>query len=47
MKLQGKEFGGSSSLFQTHQVLQPYAGNSIWLTQFQPKKQEHLNFIRL
>jgi len=47
MKPQGKEFDGSSSLFETHQNLQPYAGNSIWLTQFQPKKQEHLNFLRL
>ena len=46
-KPQGKEFVGSSSLFETLRNLQPYAGNSIWLTQFQPKKQEHLNFIRL
>ena len=41
MKPQGKEFEGSSSLFETHQNLNPFAGNSIWLTQFQPKKQEH------
>ena len=47
MKPQGKEFDGSSSLFDIHQNLQPYAGNAIWLTKFQPKKQEHLNFVRL
>jgi len=47
MKPQGKEFDGSSSLFETHRNLQPFAGNSIWLTQFHPKKQEHLNFMRL
>ena len=47
MKPQGKEYDGSSSLFEIHQDLHPYAVNSIWLTQFQPKKQEHLNFVRL
>ena len=47
MTPQNKEFDVSSTLFETHQDLQPYAGNSIWLTQFQPKKQEHLNFVRL
>jgi len=47
MKPQGKYFDASSSLFEIHQYLQPYAGNSIWLTQFQPKKQEHLNFVLL
>jgi len=47
MKPESKEFEGASSLFETHQTLQPYAGNSIWLTQFQPKKQEHPNFVRL
>ena len=47
MKPQGKEFDGSSSLFEIHQNLQPYAGNAICLTQFQTKKQERLNFVRL
>jgi len=47
MKLEGKEFDGSSGLFETNQDLQPYACNSIWLTQFQPKKQELLNFVLL
>jgi len=47
MKPQGKEFDWSSILYETHQDLQPYAVNSIWLTQLQPKKQEHLNFVRL
>jgi len=44
---QGKQFDRSSSLFETHQYLQPYAGNSTWLTQFQLTKQENLNFVRL
>jgi len=37
MKPQVKEFDGSSSLFEIHQNLKPYAGNSLWLTQLQPK----------
>jgi len=41
MKPQGKEFDVSSSLFETHKNLQPFAGNSIWLTQFQSKNKNH------
>jgi hypothetical protein len=46
MKLQGKEFDRSCSLFKTHQLLQCVAGNDIWLTQFKVIHHDHLKFIR-
>ena len=47
MKPQGKEFDGSSSLFETHQLLKTIAGYDIWLTKFKPINHEHRNFIEL
>jgi len=43
MKLQGKEFDGSNSLFETHQLLQSAAGSTIWITEFHPIKRKNLN----
>ena len=42
MKPQDKKFDGSSSLFETRQLLENYAGNAVWLTQFRPVKQDHV-----
>jgi len=47
MKLKGKEFYGSSSLFKTHQLLQSIAGRAIWFTEFNQIKRENLNIIEL
>lgn len=47
MKLQEKEFDGSSSMFKTHQLLQSTAGTSTWVTEFRPISHEHLNFVEL
>ena len=47
MKPQGREFDGSSSLFETHQLLKTIAGYGIWLTKFKPINHEHRNFIEL
>jgi len=47
MEIQGKEFAGSSSLFETQQLSQSVAGRAIWSTEFNPIKRENLNFIEL
>jgi hypothetical protein len=38
MKLQGREFDGSSSHFKTHQHVLLTLGSAIWLTEFNPIK---------
>ena len=49
MRLHGKVFDGSNSLFETQKFLKnrTIAGNAIWLTQFTPVKFEHLRFVNL
>jgi hypothetical protein len=42
-KPQGKDFDGSSILFETQQLLKNIVGNAIWLTDFKPINQEPLN----
>jgi hypothetical protein len=45
MKLKGRDFDGSSSLFKTHQHVQPALGSAVWLTEFNPIKNENLHFV--
>jgi hypothetical protein len=47
MKLQGQEFDGSYSNFNTHQHIQPALGSAIWLTEFTPKRNERLHFVEI
>jgi hypothetical protein len=46
MKPQGNEFDGSSTLFETHQLLQSIAGNDIWLTELELINREHLSVVQ-
>jgi hypothetical protein len=47
MDLQNQEFDGSCSHFNTHQNVQPSLGSAIWLTEFTPKRNEHLHFVEI
>jgi len=45
MRLRGKLFDGSDSLFRTQQDLVKSAGHAVWLTEFTPARLDHLGFV--
>jgi len=45
MRLRGKLFDGSDSLFRTQQELVNRAGHAVWLTEFTPARLDHLGFV--
>jgi len=45
MRLRGKLFDWSNSLFRTQQELVKRAGHAVWLTEFTPVRLEHLGFV--
>jgi len=45
MKLRGRIFDGSDSIFTTQQELAKRAGHAVWLTQFTPARIDHLGFV--
>jgi hypothetical protein len=47
MKSQGKELDGSSSLFETHQLLQSVAGNDSRLMEFNLINNGQQKFVKL
>ena len=45
MRLRGKHFDGSDSLFRTQLDLAKRAGHAVWLTEFTPARLDHLCFV--
>jgi len=45
MRLRGRFFDGSDSLFTTQQNLVKRAGQAMWLTEFTPVRLDHLGFV--
>ena len=45
MRLRGRIFDGSNSLFRTQQELVKRAGHAVWLTEFTPARIDHLGFV--